>query len=278
MSTLISISAFLMATIFFFIVMNPKMTLGVIADTATLRTHKFSKYRMLGIYFFIVVVSQVAINIFMLIKTCGGSVVNNIGSALLITAIPWVIIFGAIVAVINFFPGFKSAFSNVIGYYVVAGSANKVLSELLVNADLDISIDEASGDATKKTALKAPADTMIKMFGNLSVMVNQIVPSNFNDYWKMITPLMKEKYQDETASQGLKEQLLSIVSLRDNVGEAMWYTYTALLLIAITQYQIITRGCKDNLAGMKEKQLAFQKVQSTATEAVKKQSAKVYTM
>jgi|AntAceMinimDraft_1070359.scaffolds.fasta_scaffold00142_32 hypothetical protein len=278
-STLISISAFFMATIFFYVVMNPKLTLGILADANTMRTHVLRRYKMLSIYFFIVVVSQIAINIFMLIKTCGGSVVNNIGSALLITIIPWVIIFGAVIAVVNFFPGFKSAFSNVIGYYVVAGSAKKVLSELLVNVELDTQIDEAtSGDTTKKDALKATADTMLKMFGDLSVMINQIVPSNFNEYWKMITPMMKQKYQDDNASQGLKEQLLNIVGLRDNIGEGMWFVYTALLLIAITQYQIISRGCKNNLTGMKEKQQDFQKAQSASTEQAKKASAKTYTI
>jgi hypothetical protein len=243
-----------MATIFFYVVMNPKLTLGILADANTMRTHVLRRYKMLSIYFFIVVVSQIAINIFMLIKTCGGSVVNNIGSALLITIIPWVIIFGAVIAVVNFFPGFKSAFSNVIGYYVVAGSAKKVLSELLVNVELDTQIDEAtSGDTTKKDALKATADTMLKMFGDLSVMINQIVPSNFNEYWKMITPMMKQKYQDDNASQGLKEQLLNIVGLRDNIGEG-------------------------NLTGMKEKQQDFQKAQSASTEQAKKASAKTYTI
>ena len=67
-STLISISAFFMATIFFYVVMNPKLTLGILADANTMRTHVLRRYKMLSIYFFIVVVSQIAINIFMLIK------------------------------------------------------------------------------------------------------------------------------------------------------------------------------------------------------------------
>ena len=35
------------------------------------------------------------------------------------------------------YPGFKSAFSDVIGYFYVSSSANKLLTDLLVNKDIE---------------------------------------------------------------------------------------------------------------------------------------------
>jgi len=96
--------------------------------------------------------------------------------------------------------------------------------------------------------MKDAAEAILKLCGNMSIIINQIVPGNFTEYWAMLTPLMKEKYQ--TGAPELKQQLLDIVVLRDNIGEAMWYIYTAILLISITQYNIMKRGCVGDLASM----------------------------
>jgi hypothetical protein len=41
----------------------------------------------------------------------------------------------------------------------------------------------------------------------------------------------------------LKQQMLNLVIYRDNIGEAMWYIYTGLLLSTILKYNINNRGC-----------------------------------
>jgi hypothetical protein len=81
-------------------------------------------------------------------------------------------------------------------------------------------------------------------------MVNQIVPENFKNYWAILEPLMKDKYQNRINNDTnkaelyeLQSQLLSVVVMRDNIGEALLYAYTALLLISIVQYNLATRGC-----------------------------------
>ena len=94
-----------------------------------------TSYSRVAIYFLAVVIVQFAINAGIIINKCGGSVTQNIGSAFVMTFIPWILIFGVLIAILIIFPGFKSAFSNVVGYFVVAGSANQVLSELLINVE-----------------------------------------------------------------------------------------------------------------------------------------------
>lgn len=41
----------------------------------------------------------------------------------------------------------------------------------------------------------------------------------------------------------LKQQMLDLVIYRDNIGEAMWYIYSGLLLSTILKYNINNRGC-----------------------------------
>ena len=125
--------------------------------------------------------------------------------------------------------------------------------------------------------LKDAAQAVIKLCGNMSILINQIVPDNFTEYWNMLKPLMKSNYQT-TEPTDLKQKLLDVVSMRDNIGESMWFTYTAILLTSITQYAISTRPCNSSTATIMEKQALYQEqVQAIDAENAKSQST-VYTV
>uniref|UniRef100_A0A6C0B9B9 Uncharacterized protein n=1 Tax=viral metagenome TaxID=1070528 RepID=A0A6C0B9B9_9ZZZZ len=269
-SSYLSLLIFIIATIFYFFVLKgPQLTPDILQNEAAYLSYQKGLYSKLLIYFLIVVLTQFGVNIGAIISTCGGSVSQNVGSAALLTFIPWILIFGVVIAVLIVFPGWKSAFSNVVGYFVVSGQANTILSELLVVSDVNQPIqDAAGGDPKKRDALEEAASAIIKLTGNMSLLINQIVPSNFMQYWGILTPLMKEQYQTniEEAS-ALQQKLLNIVVLRDNVGEAMWYIYTAILLTSIVQYNISTRACKPDIASLNANQQIFQEQQQAVQDS-----------
>ena len=98
-----------------------------------------------------------------------------------LTFVPWILIFGVLVLVLTIYPGFKSAFSDVIGYYYVSGTATKLLTELLINQDIEKKMTEDPNmTPEKKEALEKTADVIIKICGNTSILINQIVPNNFD--------------------------------------------------------------------------------------------------
>jgi hypothetical protein len=118
------------------------MKIDTINDAVLMGKYASSKYMGLGIYLLLVVVTQFAINAYYVTNTCGGTSTANIGYAFIATFIPWIFIFGILMVVLIIFPGIKSAFSNVVGYFIVASSANGVLTELLVNTDVNRSIKD----------------------------------------------------------------------------------------------------------------------------------------
>jgi hypothetical protein len=236
-NTYMNIIIFILITILFFAYGKPKPTIDTLSSPD-------SPYKSYGIYFMAVLLFQLAINMSTLESKCGGGWPANLGYAMLITFGPWLAIFGILIAVMINFPGMKSAFSDVIGYYAVSNSANKLLAELLVDTDINDKIKQASDgtDETKQQAMQDAAEAVMKMVGNISILINQIVPSNFMSYWKTLIPLMKNP---EAADIPEKQQaLLDIVVLRDNIGEACWYIYTAILLISIIGYKIVNKSCE----------------------------------
>ena len=97
--------------------------------------------------------------------------------------------------------------------------------------------------------MEKAADTIIKIIGNTSILINQMVPNNFIKYWNILNPLMKSEYQGESISDeafSKKEQLFELVVTRDNVGESMWYIYTGILVSSIVQLKIYTTRCSNN--------------------------------
>ena len=279
MSSYLSIVIFVLITIFYYIALKLPISVAVLEDT-TGNLYKQvigSNYIRLAIYFALVILSQFSINISMIINQCGGSILENIGAGALMTFIPWIFIFGMVIIVLILFPGFKSAFSNVIGYFIVAGAANNIFSKLLENSDIHKAIaNDPTLDENKKQEFKNAAEAIVKMCGNLSVLINQITPLNFTEYWNLLLPLMKPEFQQSNGGV-YKQQLLDVVTRRDDVGEALWYIYTAIFLTSVIQFNFTTKGCNQNLASMKAAHDAYLAQDKADAAALAKQQTTVYT-
>ena len=274
----LNIVTFLFSTIIYYFI-KPPLTYQILNSPEEYKKHLKSNYLYLAIYLVLVIVVQFIVNASIITTTCGGEITENMGAAGVFTFIPWILIFGVIIVILTIFPGFKSAFSDVVGYFYVSGQANNILTELLVNPEIEKKMNGdkpapvpapelqnqnggAEIDKDKRAAMQDAADAIIKICGNTSILINQIVPSNFVQYWEILTPLMKEKYQnDGPETQEIKDDLFSLVVTRDNIGEAMWYIYTGLLLTSIVQLKLTSRGCVSNPKTMEQNYQKFLEVE-----------------
>jgi hypothetical protein len=235
----------------------------------------------LAIYLLLVMVIQFFINASIISTNCGGSISENIGAAGIFTFLPWTLIFGVLVLILTIYPGFKSAFSDVIGYYYVSSSANKILTELLIDKDIQKKMDtDTSMTVEQKEAMQSAADTIIKICGNTSILINQIVPNNFNDYWNILRPLRKTIYQNEESPETIKmkQNLFDLVVTRDNVGESMWYLYTGILLTSIVQLKITSKGCASNPKTMEQNYQKFLDEEEANKATEQKATGTTYTI
>lgn len=276
------------------------------------------------IYFLIVLLTQFAFNARVLSSMCGDSTVsrNIMAQAAFYTIIPWTFFFGIVILVLYVFPSFKSAFSDVVGYFYVSTEANNILVTLLKNqgspeitnsvfagkdnegkgVDVNIPVSdtisfsdkkpdfaaglekqlfkfnkpasemkfganiqhtikllqkqlnlteakgaEESSDNTAKSDAITDAnanDLILKICGNSGILINQMLPSNFESYWNTLSSLFKDEYKNSENGNYLKQKLFNLVVARDNVGESMWFIYTGILVSAIVQFQIASFSCK----------------------------------
>jgi hypothetical protein len=225
-----SILLFIITTVIYFVFAKPKLTCADLNDM-TQYTHNTGIRA--GLYVLVVVLLQFALNMAYMSSKCTGS--NGYMSAVaMYTFLPWFFIFGILVLVLMIYPGFKSSFADVIGYFVVSGSANKLFGDILL-APADVGENRET------------AQSIMKLCSNKSIIVNQINPGNFNDMWNMLTPLMRPEVDED-----VKQKMLDMVCLKDNIGEAMWYVYAALLLSSIVYYKLATSGCNKSVQQLKK--------------------------
>ena len=276
----LNIITFLLTTLLYYLALKPALTYDTIIDINKYSAYLNNSKLYLAVYFFAILVVQFIVNAYLITQTCGGNITQNMSVSGTFTFIPWTLIFGVVIIVLLVYPGFKSAFSDVIGYFYVAGAANKILTELLVNKDIQKNIDNDNNSSPEQKAnMQQAADMIIKICGNTSILINQIVPSNFNEYWNILKPLMKSKYQVEGAlTDEKRSELFELVVTRDNVGEAMWYIYTGLLITSIVQLKLSTRGCVVGPAQMAKNYQNYLTQQESANKQQEQATSTVYTM
>lgn len=271
-----SILIFIIITIVYYVfpsIGKPKLTLDILNQENGLSSYYSSIMPRLGLYVLAIIVTQFFLNSSYLMAKCGGSIGQNMGAAALFTFIPWVLIFGILLVVIMMFPGFKTAFSDVIGYFAIAGSANDILSSILIDSNVDRAI-QSTNDPVKQNELKQVAEAITKICGNKSILINQMNPENFTQIWNLLKPLMVENAFDNMEK---KQSLLDLVVLKDNIGEAMWYTYTAILISSIVYYNLATRGCIKDINQIKQEHDEYIKQQEEAQQQQDINNQTVYT-
>ena len=316
-SNFLNIGGFLFTTLIYYLALKPKLTYDTMINTDKYKSYLNNEKIYLAVYFFAILIVQFVINAYVVTQACGGSITQNIGASGGYTFIPWSILFGIVIVVLMIFPGFKSAFSDVVGYFYVAGSANKLLTDLLINEKVNDQIEKATGGenpnqtqvlppapieatnkipatsqgnqgtkgnirlvgGTTKKELEKAADLIVKICGNTSILINQIVPSNFVEYWNILKPLMKSQYQnDGPLANEKRNELFELVVTRDNVGEAMWYMYTGLLIASVVQLKITTRGCAVNPTQMAKNYQNYVAEQEKSEQQQQQATSTVYTL
>jgi len=213
----------------------------------------YSKMGYLCGFFAVNLFVQMWINFNLLTQHCNTSNSGQLlGGAFVITLLPWLFIFGAFIIILNVIEvnmseGLKQAFSNTIGYWIVAGSANKCLLEILQTPEA-----AKMAQNTNDTELLSTYETIEKLYTDKSILVCQMFPSNFERYWQTLVPLMKENYKpaNKTLHEAMKDELRAVVYTRDAVGELFWYLYSGMVVIFMTQLQIVSFECTPTVQDM----------------------------
>ena len=143
----LNIFTFLLTTLFYYMILKPPLDYKTVSDGELYKNYTTSNYVSLAVYLLLVMVVQFIVNSSIIAQKCGGSISENMGAAGIFTFIPWTLIFGVTIIILVIYPGFKSAFSDVIGYYWISNQANDLLVELLMQQNVEDSLAKGTTPA-----------------------------------------------------------------------------------------------------------------------------------
>ena len=203
---------------------------------------------LLGIYITAVVVCQYMFNMRLTQSICGQAQAK---SAFIMTVIPNVFMFGLLIMIFTFLPGWKAPFSNTIGYiFARLGGARKLFMTMILK----------NQSAKSKTTRRIRSGTLPKhgdeshfkhpliqeIYDNPSLMLNEITPTNFVTF---MDEMYRNRIIDKSASQYFS-RLYKFVTLKDCVAEWIWYMLVGSFVI-VTSYNALSQTpCKKNTSKM----------------------------
>jgi hypothetical protein len=201
----------------------------------------------LAIYMLMALVGQYFITVSVSVVLCGAP---QYYSALFATFLPWVFIFGTMLAMLAAFPGWILPLSNTIGYAVANGMGmGKMANDVFIEQTKD-------GKSPNMT------DTMKKalsyIYTDKASLLNNITPSNFNDFWEQSKDLRRPVTEN---APEFKKKFRDFVILKHAIGTVTWYLLTGALVISVSYNYMVNSPCSSSvrqIAGDAEKLQAKQ--------------------
>tara|TARA_B100001093_G_scaffold520389_1_gene615363 strand:- start:4113 stop:4889 length:777 start_codon:yes stop_codon:yes gene_type:complete len=192
------------------------------------------------IYIGTLIITELMININLTNSLCGS---NQWQTAFLVTAVPWILIFGLLNILLMLFPGWLIPFSNTFGYGIAKlGGLNNLLNKIL-----------KPQDATGSPQLtKALAD----IYTDRTLLINEIGISNFDTFWNS---LRSGQLLSKDANNNLKDELKNFVYLKTIVAEFMWFLLTGILTTSASYNYIINSACNQSVKDMQRRHEEYQK-------------------
>lgn len=238
MSSLIGSVTFVLATIFYFalryVTDNPKVLV-----------------LMPWVYLILMTLINIIFNITTMNSLCGSA---NLTMILTSTILPWLLIFGVLVAMLNAFSGWKAPFSNTIGFLVVGSQAKKLMSQILVN---------------RETQNKDIAQSLEYIYNDQSALLNEFTPDNFDTVFDK----MQQSGIFQSNVNEYKESLRKLVKVKDLIALGIWYLLAGFLVQTYGYYTIVSNGCQKTTGRMKKNEQTYL---NSLKEETNKQKKKVY--
>ena len=195
-------------------------------------TEDSAKLVFFVIYIFLLILGEFFINLQLTSAMCGG--VTQTGTALLVTFIPWLIIFGLLNVMLIVFKGWKQPFSNTFGY---------LMTRLMGISGLLDDILKSKSDASNGKA----GEGLESIYHDKSLFINEIPVEDFDRFWQN----MKDYFKPEAITdEDLKDKLRMMVYMKDLVSEYIWFSLTGCLVTSVAFNYLANTKCTKSVKEM----------------------------
>lgn len=249
---------FFIITTCYFLIKTAMETKYSTSDNLT--TTSKNTYISAIVYILLIITSQYFININITKSLCGSI---QWKSAILVTLIPWFLIFMTLCMLIMMNPGWLRPFSNTFGYALVTMlGINKTFNKIFKPNVNNLGINQDT---------KAIQESLAQIYSNKTLLINEISTLNFNEFWNKLGPIMKTNARNDPI---IKHEFFSKIVIKDNIAEYIWYILTGFLVTSISFNFLISQKCKSSLQDLKNKSKEYNKENLQREKEVQQNTSK----
>ena len=215
-----------------------------------------------GVYILLLIVGMYFINLSLTTAMCG---TRQWQTAMNVTAIPWLMIFGVLNLFLQLFPDWLNPFANTFGY---------ALAKLLGASELFKSLFKDPNDLTGTNAadVQVMRDALDKIYFDDSLLLNELSVDTLPTFFTRMNPILKPMSADDKTK--VEQQLTYFLNIKEDVALYVWYMLTGAFVTAVSYNYIVGMKCNNSLKDMQklEKQLTeTQAAQTQKADASKQQ-------
>ena len=186
------------------------------------------------IYILFVIIGSYFLNIHNSRIICNQSIEWNY--VLMVTIMPWIIIFVLLFFILKLFPGWVSPFSNTIGYIFISMlGVTETLKELMTKAD---EVDDDKNDLVK--AINTINNNKAKFINQIDINL-----SNFENFVNDLNSAQIIRQVDISDPNVLK--LYKLITIKHVIGTIVWYILAGILISSISYNYIIGISCEKSV-------------------------------
>lgn len=212
----------------------------------------------LSIYILLLIAGNYFINLSTTNAMCGGT--PQWGTSLIVTIVPYLLIFGVINIVLIIFPGWLTPFSNTIGYFAanLGGLTNLFNDDIITPKALQN--NDSTNDSTTNNADLEISKALQHIYGNQSLLINEIPRvgntedekiKSFDNFYKTMENLKIFNKLDKNDEISIKTKLYNLLMVKDIVAEYVWNLLSGFLVTSISFNYIVNVGCDYSAKQMK---------------------------
>jgi hypothetical protein len=211
-------------------------------------------------YILILVVTHFFMNLNMTRAMCGS---NQWETTFIVTAGPWIVIFGFLFIALKTFPSWLMPFSNTIGYGLALLAGLSETTEKLFKST--------------EGATKEELGFLEKIYTDKSLIINEITINNFPNFWQNMKGLFRDEVKNDPTN-AVKKSLYQLVKLKELAAEYIWYVLAGLLITSVSYNFIINASCKRSVQDMQEAHNQHEQQENELQEAKQSTEQRLYTM
>jgi len=227
---------FLCCTLLFFIIRVVTIPGNLLDSTTPSGSYNsFTDKTMSMIYILLVILVMVYLNSEAIKEKCNTDKADTY-LVFLTTVFPWLSIFGMLYAMLLAMPGWKSPFSNTIGYLVAIyfmGGKQKLLDLINKGNKSNEELIEIISNNTSVLINEYGSENIgkLKQLSKIKSSGSPFIPYTSNDGFT--NELNKKKYN----------KVARLIMIKEFISEFMWYLLTGFLVISITTNYIFEQNC-----------------------------------